>query len=486
MIQKEKLAKIVGAENVFDEHEVVGEYARDMSFVPPGRPEYVVKPRSKDDVQSIVKWANETRVPLVPVSSGPPHFRGDTIPRFGGVIVDLSNMKRIIRIDRSNRVAMIEPGVRFGELQEALRKEGMRLPMPLCPRSTKSVIASCLEREPHIIPKYHLDMSEPLLCNEVIFATGDLFYTGEAAGPGRIEEQWKVGRSQKDHMGRGMISYYRLIQGSQGTIGIVTWSTVRCEVLPLIQRPFLVTSNRVERLFDFVYKILRLRLGDECLFLNDLNLASILVKDSESIKVLRETLPPWILFVCIAGYECLPKERVDYQEKDMMEIARETGVELVDAVSSVSAMKVLKTLSSPSEEPYWKVRYKGGCQDIFFITTLDKTPKFIRTMCEMAGEMGYPITDMGIYLQPVNQGHNCHCEFNLTYDPANNREQAVVENFFLSASKTLMDMGGFFSRPYGPWANMVYNRDAMTKECLLKLKAIFDPNNILNPGKLCF
>ena len=61
--------------------------------------------------------ANETQTPLIPVSSGAPHFRGDTVPSVAGsIIVDLSKMKKIINIDRPRRVAMVEPGVTFGEL----------------------------------------------------------------------------------------------------------------------------------------------------------------------------------------------------------------------------------------------------------------------------------------------------------------------------------------------------------------------------------
>ena len=71
----------------------------------------MVKPRNVDEVQEIVLWANQTQTPLVPVSSGGPHFRGDTLPTAPeSVIVDLSGMKRIPKIDRRNRLALIEPG----------------------------------------------------------------------------------------------------------------------------------------------------------------------------------------------------------------------------------------------------------------------------------------------------------------------------------------------------------------------------------------
>jgi FAD/FMN-containing dehydrogenase len=61
-----------------------------------------------------------------------------------------------------------------------------------------------------------------------------------------------------------------------------------------------------------------------------------------------------------------------------------------------------------------------------------------------------------------------------------------MEALFSQASNALLNQGAFYSRPYGPWANMVYNRDAQTTTVLKKVKDIFDPNYVMNPGKLCF
>ena len=94
MAEKE-LVKIVGSGNVISRQKVLEEYSRDSSFAPRMKPRCVVKPGNIDEVQEIVSWANDTLTPLVPVSSGPPHFRGDTVPGVGGaVVVDLSRMKR--------------------------------------------------------------------------------------------------------------------------------------------------------------------------------------------------------------------------------------------------------------------------------------------------------------------------------------------------------------------------------------------------------
>ena len=488
MNEKEKPIKIIGSENVFDAPDILEEYARDESFVHPIRPEYVVKPKDAEQVKEIVRWANETLTPLVPVSSGPPHFRGDTVPSAGGaVIVDLSDMKRIVRVDGRNRVVMVEPGVTFAELQPELEKARLRLNMPLLPRISKSVIGSVLEREPVIMPKYHWDIADPLLCTEVIFGSGDMFRTGSAAGPGTLEEQWEVGAAQEVASGPSQVDWYRIIQGAQGTMGIVTWATIRCERLPRLEEAFLVGSSTLDSISGFIHWLVRLRLSNECLVLNNAKLAAILAREwPEEYETLRDTLPSWVLFFCIAGYEYFPEERVAYQTEEMMDIAKRVGVEPVKAFDGVSAAGLLNLLHKPSEEPYWKLRCQGSCSDIFFLTTQDKLPELIGVMSDLASQHGYPVPDMGVYLQPIVQGTSCHCEFNLFFDPKKEEDVDRVRKLSADALEALMARGAFFSRPYGSWADMAYRRDAETTSALRKLKRIFDPNDIMNPGKLCF
>ncbi|MDH5365053.1 MAG: FAD-binding oxidoreductase, partial [Dehalococcoidia bacterium] len=324
MIEEKELVKIAGAGNVSHDQATLEGYSRDMSFVKPVKPDYVVKPRNAGDIEKIVNLAKKTLTPLIPVSSGPPHFRGDTIPGIGGaVIVDLSGMKKIIRVDRMNRVAMVEPGVTFAELIPAVAKEGLRLNMPLLPRKSKSVIGSMLEREPVVMPKYHWDISDPLACVEVIFGTGEMFRTGAAAGPGTIEEQWAVGASQKEAAGPAQVSWHRIIQGAQGTMGIVTWASLRCELLPSVEEPFLVGSSQLDKLFELIHWLVRLRLVNECFVLNNSNLAAIMAKKWPG----KDTLPTWVLFFNIVGYEYMPEKRVSYQINDVMDIAQRVGLE---------------------------------------------------------------------------------------------------------------------------------------------------------------
>ena len=488
MIEKEKLVKIVGAGNVINDQATLDEYSRDISFVNTIRPACVVKPRNTDDIKQLVHVANETLTPLVSVSSGPPHFRGDTVPGIGGaVIIDLSGMKKIIRVDRFHRVAMVEPGVTFGELILAAEKEGIRLNMPLLPKKSKSVVGSMLEREPVIMPKYQWDISDPLSCVEVIFGTGDEFRTGQAAGPGTVKEQWAAGGVQKAPYGPGPIALHRLIQGAQGTLGIVTWASMRCEILPSLEEPFVVGSSHLDRLFELTHWLVRRRLANECFILNSTNLAAIFAKKwPRDYENLKNALPTWILFYTIAGYEFFPEDRVSYQIKDILGITQRLGLEAVKAAGGISADDILKAVQQPSSEPHWKLRAKGACEDILFLTIYDKLEELIGVMNDLADKAGYPASDVGVYIQPIVQGTSCHCEFNLFYDPANRGELDRVKELSTLAVKSLMAHGAFFSRPYGESARMIVNRDAATVVALNKIKKILDPNNVMNPGKLCF
>jgi hypothetical protein len=488
MIPKEKLVKIAGAGNVSYDQAALDEYSSDISFVNKVRPACVVKPRTADVIQKLVKAANETNTPLVPVSSGPPHFRGDTVPGIGGaVIVDLSDMKKITFVDRARRVAMVEPGVTFGELIPAAAKEGIRLNMPLLPRKSKSVIGSMLEREPVIMPKYQWDVSDPLACVEVIFGSGDDFRTGQAAGPGTVKEQWAVGGVQKAPYGPGTASWHRLVQGSQGTIGIVTWASMRCELLPSLEEPFVVNSSSLAPLIELTSWLIRLRMVNECFILNSTNLAAICAKKwPRDYQNLKNTLPPWTLFYTVAGYEFFPEERVSSHVSGITDITQRLGVEAVKSAGGVSANEILKLVQQPSAEPYWKLRYKGASQDVLFLSIYDKLEGQIAAMNEAAEKAGYPASEMGVYLQPVVQGTGCHCEFNLFYDSANPGEANRVKDLSAAATRSLLAKGAFFSRPYAETADIVLNRDAASVAVLKKLKTIFDPNSIMNPGKVCF
>lgn len=484
--QKAALTEIVGASNVYDTPEILESYGKDESFVKPLRPAAVVKVKEVLEVRKLVKWANQTKTPLIPISSGAPHFRGDTVPSVPeAVIVDLSGMKQIKMINPLHRIAVIEPGVTYGELNAALAKEGMAMTTCLAPRANKSVIASILEVEPRLKPRTQYYYSEPLRAMGVVWGDGVWMFTGEGGGgPRDLDMRLEQGALMMGGNGPNQMDFNRLLTQSQGTMGIVSWAGVRLHYLPSIHKMYMAPTAKEEELVDFVYRILKLRFADQLMIVNGPYLASLLGETADQIAELKEILPAWIALVGIAGYTHLPELRVSAQEQDCAEIAQQFGLKFLPSVPGAKGPKVLETIMNPSREPYFKQRAKGAFQDIFFVTTLDKTPGYISSMYSLAEAAGYPTSDIGVYIQPQHMGTSVHCEFSLPYDPANPREAAQVKKLFTKASEELSKQGAFYARPYGEWARLQYQKDAAMTGVLKKLKGIFDPNDIMNPGKL--
>lgn len=477
----EKLRDIVGADHFYDAPEILEAYSKDHSFVPSRKPLAVVKPRNTDEIKEIIDLANETLTPIIPTSSGFPKFHGDTIPTHPGLVVDLSDLDQVLRVDRRNRVAMINPGVTFGKLLRALEDSGMVPYTPLLPRSTKSVLASFLEREPITIPKDHWHFNDPIAAGEVIIGDGHKQGFGDTASYSKKEVE--TGDVIPVYpLGPGAIGWLTMIQGAQGTLGIVPWVNVRCRIKPSIQKPFFIPAVALKDIVPFLQKILQPRFVDELFILNAFGLASILSEDAEGIKKLRTGLPPWVLFLNIAGYERYPEEKVEWKEEQVREVAVREGVELKDAVGGVSAFGLLKTVENTADKDR-RLRYKDSCQVLPFETTLDRTPELVVFIARMAGDYGYPSADLSIYIQPVVQGCQCQCEVVFPYDPEDKLETETVKNLFVAAAHGLSDIGAYYSRPYGMLADITY-KDAEAVNVLRKIKSILDPNDIMNSGKL--
>ncbi len=482
------LTSIVGRDNVVDDPGSLAAYAADHSFATPRMPRFIVRPGDEGEVRALVAWANETGTPLVPLSSGAPHFHGDTVPSVpDAVIVELARLDAIRRIDRRNRVVVVEPGVTYGRLQPRLAEQGMRVTPPLRPRANKSVIASLLERQPTLIPRYNYALPEPLRDCGVVWGSGEIMSTGEAGGgPLSLEEQWQTGLVQVEPKGPAQTDFYRLLTGAQGTMGIVTWASVKCELLPEARGLLLAPAAALDDVVDFVYRLTRVRLGDEVLVLSDSYLARLLAADAADAAARRRKLPAWTVVVGLGGRQLLAQERVRVQEDDVRELARDAGLEPRSAVAGADSLEVLAALEGLSGEPHWKLADRGRCTDVFFLTTLDKAPGYVATARQAAVAAGFSAADLGVYLQPQHQGVSWHVELSLPYDPDNDDEARRAHGFSTAVAERLVAEGAYFSRPYGAWADLVYERDPVSRDVLRKVKAIFDPRGVMNPGKLCF
>ena len=170
-----------------------------------------------------------------------------------------------------------------------------------------------------------------------------------------------------------------------------------------------------------------------------------------------------------------------------MEVAKECGVkpQLTLPEAPQAAPFFEKHLRRCwQKEIYWKDTYKGASADIFFFTPMEKAQTFITSIKEEAINAGYPPDDIGVYLQPIENGRVCHLEFTLPYNPEDTVEGNIIRTFYASASERMYGLGAHFTRAYGMWADMVYGRNALHYQTAKMIKETLDPNNIMNPGKM--
>ena len=483
---KAGLEKIVSAENVSDDPKVLASYSKDYSLSSPRMPNYVVRPKKTEEVQKVVKFANENGIPIVPCSSGI-HFYGNTIPNLGGIVLDMRRMNRILEVDLDNKMVRIEPGVTWGQLQAETAKYKMMGLAPLLPHPLKSVLTSHLEREPMLIPKF--EYAGAMVTLEVVFADGQAFRTGSACVPGFPDKSMAEGVNPG---GPGYLSYQWLVQGAQGTMGVVTWAKVKMAPRPKVDKTFLVPFDNLEDAIQFVYNVQRRMIGEECLILNNVNLASILARKwPQDYDTLIRGFSPWTVVLISGGGWRRPEEKIEYEEEGIREAAAELHIpELPTSLPGLPSigreLPGMLRNAWPEKRTYWKFAARGASQDVFFYTTMDRTPEFVQAMGQVAADNNYNIDDIGVYIQPMEYGRACHFECNFSYNPDSPDDLAMAHNLYAETAETAMDMDGFFSRPYGVVADMVYERAGNYPAAMKKVKQILDPNNIMSPGRLCF
>ncbi len=479
--------KIVGEGGVIDDNEKLQKYSSDYSNVPSIAPAMVVKVREDGEVPEVIRQCNDEGLSVYP-SSSQVHFYGGTIPRKkGAVVMDLSGLNKIHEVDELSHWVHIGPGVTWGQLQMDIEKVGYRSIIPLLPHSNRSVVTDWLEREAPTACKF--ECNETIASMWVTWGLGESFVTGSAS----VDNFRKEGcfADGVNPQGPGSIDFWRLLQGSQGTFGIVTKAICKIELLPSVSKAVFFTSGDLSNLIPPLYEMGKRYVGFERFIVNDVTLAAILGDIN-----LKSSLPGWTIINVLIG---LPAGRpddmvayqLDYVRNELKDKFPEITIsERLEGAPAGTEEKLPEMLRKPWPENkvFWKHVAKGNCQELIFTTLLSKTPRLTAIVKNIALEHCYSVDDVGVYIQPLEDMRACQISFMLPFDDKNAEESNNVQRLYHRAIIEVLNEGGYFNRIYGGIGDVVYTLPRVQGyvKQVRRLRSLFDPNGILSPGKLCF
>ncbi len=448
-----KLQEIVGAENVIVEPEKVEPYGAD-AVKEKFPPEAVVFPESTAQMVAILKLANEYLFPVT-ARGGGVGYTGGAVPVEGGIVIGTDRMNRIIAISPDDLYAVCQPGIRTIELQQAVEKHGLIFPPDPASYKDSFIGGNIAENAGGMrTPKYGVT-KHSVLGLEVVTATGEIIRTG--------------GKTVKNVVGFDLTG---LICGSEGMLGIITEATLK--LLPMPEATSTVRANfhSMEAACKVLTKFtpegllpMAMEVIDKfCVAAIEENFAFGLSKEAGAI-----------LLVAVDG----SREEVERNAETIERIIGENG-----------GFDILRAKSKEEEDKLWDVRraispslMKYGTLKINedVVVPRSKVPELIKKVEQIGKKHDTFVANFG----HAGDG-NIHVNFVVDRDDPAAIERArkcVSETFALSVA-----LGGTISGEHGigyvKAQYLEYAIDKPTLEIMKAIKKVFDPNGILNPGKM--
>ncbi len=454
----DQLKNIVGESFVFFDAENLNRYGHDETEKLQYDPEVVVKPRTAAEIASIMKMCNEGLIPVTPRGAGT-GLSGGALPHLGGVLLSTERMNELIEIDERNLQITTEPGVITEILMNAVKEKGLFYPPDPSSRGSCFIGGNIAENSggPKAV-KYGV-VKDYVLNLEVVLPNGEIIWTGANV--------------LKNSTGYNLT---QLLVGSEGTLGIVTKIVLRLIPLPKYDLLILVPFANLEKASEAVSAIFRAGFTPSGLELVEIDALKIVSKmvDSHAVPITDDTAAHLIIEVDGNDMEVLMKEIEAISELTM----QYGGGDVFFADDANQKAELWKLRKRVAEA----VKLDGYTIEEDTVVPRAELPKLIKGVKALAAENG---------VKAVCYGHagdgNLHIRFN---HPTikNSHGNAEMTNILRSLFELVKNLGGTVSGEHGIGLIQKPYMDIVFKEANLQLmrsiKKAFDPNNILNAGKI--
>ncbi len=443
-----KLKEIVGKDFASNKREDLFIYSHDPGASIPRPVDFVVMPKTTEEVQKIVQLANNEKIPIVPMGGGLT-LSGLIIPVKGGIVLDMKRMDEILEINKFSRYALIEAGVTTGKLLTYLRENypDLQPPIPDAPPSA-TIVGNVLIHGSGYLSQRYGDYGGLINGLEVILPNGEIAKFGSCA----LSDYW---------FGRGPIpDFIGLFISAFGTMGIITKLSIQLFAKPKKRDIVFGLMEDPEKIPDLLYKLTAIGIA-------------------EDVLLGMQDKPEWMkgyvfLMTYITGET---QETLDEQVKILKKLYRKSGARFMKAPKKMHDLYLGRPIFAAGAADY---RKGGGFEYVGAFMPLEKIPDAYKKGAEVSRKYGIPPT-LGSRL--IGETHTIVMFFSYSFNRADPKEMENARNALHETNKLALELGGI------PWKAeldgqklILEKMDPNYKYLLKTIRNTLDPNGIMNPG----
>ena len=451
-MDKEKILKdledIVGKNFVSNKAEDLYIYSQDPGASLPRPVDFVVMPSTVDEIQNLVRSANEHKIPLVPLGGGLT-LSGLVIPVKGGIVVDMKRMNKIIEINDLSKYALIESGVTSGQLLSHLNENfpNLQPPVPDAPPSATIAGNVLIHGSGYLSQKYgdHGAMINGL---EVVLPDGEVCKLGSCA----VSKFWFARGPIPDLIG--------LFISSFGTMGIITKLSIQLFDKPKFREVVFGLLNDPKDIPNILLKITETGLA-------------------EDVLLGKQDKPDWMKgYVFVIAYVTgESQEEIDSHIKSFKRVYRKAKARYMKTPDRIRTAYLEKPIFAATAADF---RKGGGFEYVGANMPLENIPEAYKRGAEISKKYGI-IPTLGSRL--IGGTHNIVMFFSYSFNRADPKDMENARNALHETNKLALELGGI------PWKAelagqqlILEKMDPNYKKLYNTIRSTLDPNRIMNPG----
>ncbi len=449
-----RIAEIVGRENLLATYEDRLTYAYDATPALEHLPELAVRPRDTEQIAALLRFANEAHFHVVPRGSGT-GLSGGSIPTDDCVVLLLPDWNQILDIDEENLTAWVQPGVITADLHAAVEARGLFYPPDPGSMKICTIGGNVAENSGGLRGLKYGVTKDYVMGLEVVLPTGECIVTG--------------GKTVKDVAG---YSLRDLFIGSEGTLGVFTRILVKLVPKPEAARTMMALFDTVEAAAEAVSAIIAARIVPSMLeFLDQTTIRCV----EDFARIGLPTDVEALLLIEVDGR----KPVVDEDAQRITELCRRHQARSMEVASGSEEAEQLKTARRAAFSALARVRPATILEDA--TVPRSQVAVMVRRVQEIARKYDLMIGNFG-HAGDGNLHPTC------LVDERDADEMRRAEKAFEEIFAAALDLGGTITGEHGVGlakkAFLPKQVGDPAIELMRKIKAVVDPNSVLNPGKV--